>query len=501
MKDINSIVNDIKNSKSKQKAMKSLIRKRCKDDFFYFAYHFMDIKSNETGKPIILVNPHKEVCDSLTVLDKNVMILLPREFGKTFTVELFIVWYIIHNPNNNMILFSETTSKAEEIIEASKLIMRVVPNFTTLYGNNLFSRTRNTLNSICLSSRTTSEKEPNVLCFGIDNSIQGYRANILLFEDIIGDKYSKSEKIKHVIDNMFFNSSRPLQKKTGKRIYVGTRWHYEDIPGQILDDHIQLKKWKVISKSIEDEFGQSAFPEIVSNKKLKEIREDVKSYAFYASQYLNSPKNEGDSVFNIENYMDEYSYEDLPYLKNKVMAVDLAVSIKTGSDCRALAVLGIDKDGIIYVIDVYNSNKISYTNFYHKIKEYYNKHRPQKVLIEINNAEPIFYQYRLKSQEDGDRIPFKSIRHTENKNARIETLEYALSLGYLRLPYSYKNNKYFKRLIDVEMEYFVRTSRKNKDDTLDALETAYNSAKKVKKLLKSAVTVIDKSIYKDSYIW
>jgi predicted phage terminase large subunit-like protein len=493
---LDKIVNKIKISPTKTKAIYTMLREKCLDDFFYFAHDFMNIKSFETGKKIIWENPHKEVCDLLTILDKNVMILLPREFGKTFLAELFIIWYSIKCPNKTILLFSQTSTKAKEILTAAKLIMNTHNDFKAVFGEDILAKRRNTKSELCLKARTTTDKEPNVLAFGIETSLQGYRADLMIFEDIIGDTYPNSDAVKRDIDNIFFNATVPLLKKQGQRIYIGTRWDYDDIPGQIIRSSRLKKKWEVISKSIENSKGESAFPHIISNKQLNVIRETVASNAYYSSQYLNHPKNRGSATFNVEKYLSEYAYTELPPLKKTIMAVDLAYSTTGKGDDRAIVVIGIDAEGYIYLVDVYNDNKISTTTLYFKIKTMYKRWKPSKVLVETNNAEPIFNDYKMKSFDNKDYIPFIGVHHDSHKESRIENLEWLLDSGILRLPAKsiYVANKYMRKLIDVEMEFFARNS-KNKDDSLDALETACNEAKKVRKVLNSTVSIIETRDY------
>lgn len=498
---INNALKKVLYSEKNTIAIKEFLKEQVSQSFFFFAHDVLSIKSSETGRPIVHEDPHKEVCDAFTTLAKNVMVLLPREFGKTFITELFIIWYIIHNPNKTVLLFSATQQKAEEIVSAIKLIMNGNEDFISLYGNSLFTKKRNKRFEICLKTRTTTDKEPNLLAFGIENSIQGYRGDVIIYEDIIGDDYIFSSKTQRAINDAFFNATRPLLKKTGTRIYIGTRYHFDDIPGLIINDPIKRKSWHIISKSIENANGNSAFPHIVSNEQLRIIRDDIKSNAYYSSQYLNSPRNEGDAAFEPNKYINEHGYSELPSIAKYIMALDLATSTNKTSDDRALVVVGLGHNGYMYLVDAYSSNTIKAKRFYDKIAEYYKKYNPQRVLIETNNAEALYQQYKEISVERKDYIPFKPIKHTQHKEERIITLEYLLATGYLRLPANYKNNKYLKKLIDVEMEFFVTTSKTNKDDSLDALETAIQEIKKVKKLINSNISVINTREYDDGNIW
>lgn len=491
---IKQVIEDIK-----QKALK---------DFFYFVYNFMDVKSQETGRSIIHKDPHKEVCDYATLigrkdtsLKKDLMILLPREFGKTFLAELFIIWYSLVNPNDIILLICSNLNKAEGILDAVKMMIRTNQKLINTFGENLLNRLGNSRYKLTLNKRTVSTREKNVQALGIDSSYTGYRADILLFEDIIGDDYNQSPAVKAKIDNSFFNATRPLLKKTGSRIYIGTRWSYDDIPGQIKLDPIVSKKWHIIEKSIENDEGNSAYPHIVTDEQLQSIKDEVKSNAYYASQYLNNPRNEGDSVFYPEDYQ-EYAYTELPAIESYIMGVDLATSTSGTADDRALVIIGIGKNNYLYVVDCYASNKISYTKFYDVIKQYaVDYYKVDKILIEINNAQPIFDQYKNLTVERGDFLPLIPISHSnQSKISRINTLENPLQRGYLRLPYDYKNNSYFRILIDTQMQYFNTKTKKNYDDLLDAMETAYAEATKRNKIINSKVSVVENREYNDA-IW
>lgn len=506
---IDEVIQEIQEDDNKYNSLISYIKQQNKSDFFYFVHDFLDIKSIETGRKIIHHNPHQEVCNALTKIGspyeeirrdaQHTMILLPREFGKTFLVECFMVWYIIHNPNKSILLFSSNTEKARDILQATRLIINTHPWIQSVYGD-ILSKNFNNRNLLTLSTRSVTTKEKNIQAFGVENSLQGYHVDLTIFEDVISHTYCTSPKEKTMIDNVFFNVARPLLKKQGHMIYVGTRYAHDDIPGQIINSPKKRRSWYIISKSIENEFGNAAYPHIVNDKQLEKIRNEVESNAFYSSQYLNSPKNEMDSVFSIENYK-KYMYQELPPIDRAVMGVDLATSISGKGDDRALVIVGVDKEGVIYIIDSYHTNKMTLDRFYHKIKDYYLKYKDkgiiiEKVVIEINNNEPLLQQYRTATMEDGSRIPFIPIRHTgsNNKELRIQTLERPLEMGYLRIPENYKNHKSLREMVDKQLEYFNPLA-KNRDDIIDALEMAYSECSKITKISKSTIETVDNRIY------
>ncbi len=405
--------------------------------------------------------------------EANSLIVLPRRFGKTLLATIFIVWFCLKYPDRNVLLVTDVLYKAKGILKSAKSILRDNKNIRALFGSNLLSDKGNDAIKMTLSKRESSKKEPNVLAYSMLQTPQSLRADLVIFEDVISHNYKTSPQIKQKTDRNF-EAVIPILEKDAKVIYIGTRFHPDDLPAQIKESNISNRNWELIEESAEDENGKSAYPNIISDKELVRLKNTL-SMSFYSSQYLNKPISRDEALFKMETYSYYLTIPEKSRFISVIAGVDLAYSTAKGADSRAIVIIGITDNGYTYLIDAYDSiEKVE--DFYYRIKALCKKWHVDRVFVEVNGGFKLVYDgFVKKSNEDGSHLPFAEVLNKENKALRIElTLIPLLKTGQLRLPKKelYDDNASLKKLIEVEMTFFNPVSRTNRDDLLDALEIA-----------------------------
>jgi predicted phage terminase large subunit-like protein len=446
----------------------------------------MDIR-DERGLKLIHENPHKKVCRYMQKENTNTLVLLPRRFGKTLLSTMFIIWYCLKYPDRNILLVADVINKACNILNSAKMMMKSNKNLIRIFGKNLLSKKGNDMSKLSLKSRKSSKKEPNVLAYSMLQTPQSLRADLVIFEDVISHNYRMSKRIKSRTDNNF-EAILPIMEKSAKLIYIGTRFHHDDLPAQIKREHKlninnneTYTRWNVIEESAEDEKGNAKFPHIIDNTELQKLKTSL-SRSFYASQYLNSPISKEEVLFHMEEYAYYKSMPDRTKLNNVIAGIDLAVSTKSNADNRTIVFIGFSEDKRIYIIDAYSS-KEKLNDFYKTIRSMYNKWKPDRVFVEANGAFRIVYDNFVENSiNDKSYIPFTDVVNTQNKALRIETtLIPLLKTHTLLLPDRklYENNESLKYLIETEMTFFNPSIENNSDDLLDALEIACSKAKNI----------------------
>ncbi len=401
------------------------------------------------------------------------MIVLPRRFGKTLLASIFLVWYCLKYPNRNVLLVTDVLTKAKSIVKSVKSIISTNKNIKMIFGNNLLTKNGNDSGKMTLKTRQTGKKEPNILAYSMLQTPQSLRADLVMFEDVISHNYKTSRLIKKKTDENF-EAIIPILEKDAKIIYIGTRFHYDDIPAQIKRQNLVTNKWRIIEESAEDVNGKARYPDILDDEELSSLRNSM-AMSFYSSQYLNRPMSKEECLFKLELYSYYKQVPERNTLDKIIMGVDLAFSTKENADTRAIAVIGIDTKGVIYLLDAYESRE-EIDLFYTKIKDMYLKWSANRVYVETNSAFRVVYDsYVKRSMEDRSYIPFSPIVNTKNKALRFElTLLPLLQTGALMLPSRQiitEENALYK-LTMREMAYFNPLSENNKDDLIDALEVA-----------------------------
>lgn len=126
-------------------------------------------------------------------------------------------------------------------------------------------------------------------------------------------------------------------------IYVGTRWHDDDVAGRLLRD----KSYKHMVRSVE-EGGVPIFPEKFNKARIAKLRARMSGWIF-SCQYLNDPVPYGEQTFR-EDWLKEWD-GDLPdgltYL-----ACDPAIG-KVKGDRSVISVVRADPRGKIIICDLW----------------------------------------------------------------------------------------------------------------------------------------------------
>jgi len=356
-------------------------------------------------------------------------------------------------------------------------------SITSLFGEEILATVGNTMTQITLRDRTTGKKEPNLTAYSITSSIQGLRADLVIYEDIIGEQFKTSADTRRSIFSNF-SAIIPTLEKTAKQIYIGTRWTIDDLPARIKEANEKKKAWDIIEEQALDEEGDAKYPEILDIEELETIRNSVgMSNAFFSSQYLNKAIAEDNAIFNLELYKIRHRYKATDdFIINILCGVDLALG--GGNDYSSLAIIGLGEDNKLYVLDGYSSNNTDIDAFFEKINDNVSHFLEKITAIVVEDNAAFSYAYK-KYQEynfiNEYNLPLRNLTSTKNKNLRIDTtLRNRLRLGNLLLPDEslIEESDHLKGLIH-EMTYFDMSTDKNQDDRLDSLSIAVNAFNKI----------------------
>lgn len=446
------------------------IRETLLSSFWKFV-RFMNIKKN--GKVIVPNVPlYKEVCKKISRLDKNTLILLPRRHLKTLTVSLFLLWYILKFPNNAVTVICENKDKAKRLLRGIRSLITKNRNFKMIFGTNILAKTDNDKYLLTLANRETTAKEVNIQVYGVEQNIQSTRADLMLWEDVIGKDFIKSKANRENIFTAWEHSDAILEANS-KIIVTGTRYTTDDLYQHIIDENEETEEWNTTIYGIYNEDGRVLCSYVMSKDEI-ELKKKKHKPSFFSAQYLNKPINDEINIFNLELYQ---RYTGLPKIEYVFIAIDL--SDGDGGDKNAFAIVGksVDNSGTssrYYLLDAYGNNRIDSENFYYVIRKFYNRYSEKclSVIVELNrNGKTICRDTfnRLKKKHN-DSIPFTGIYNIEKKNIRIEKLEPMLRTGELILPskQNIKEGSGLSYLLD-ELRDFNYTINNNQDDLIDSL--------------------------------
>jgi predicted phage terminase large subunit-like protein len=384
---------------------------------------------------------------------RNKLCLLPRGSFKSSCITVGMsVQEVTSDPNIRILIASETYANAQKFLREIKGHFVGNTNFKDHYGD-FMAEVGWTETEITVSRRTKNFKEPTITTAGLDVTKVGMHYDRIIIDDPVSQSnVTNNDQIEKTLEwwKLLFSLLEP----TGRMIVIGTRWHYDDLYGYIIEneqDHFDVLHRQAIQAD-----GTLLFPERLTHEFLETQRKRQGSYIF-SSQYQNTPILDEDAVLKgVQKYFPENLMGRKLY---KFMMIDPAVSEKESADYTAFVVVGVDEEKNWWVLDAIHKRclpgELIDTAF-----SLYTLHRPlivgvevqafQKVLVYIFNQEMVKRQIHL---------PIREVKADTDKFRRVLNLQPRVEEGKLFIRNDHAD-------LEQEMRRFPRGKH---DDLIDAL--------------------------------
>lgn len=304
--------------------------------------------------------------------------------------------------------------------------------------------------------------------------------NCIILDDLhnrdnIGTK-DQIEKVK-----LKFKDVLDLLEPSGELIIIGTRWHYDDLYGWLMEEDNPISRkldvyrrqavtdGKIVEKpngGYEIYEGDILWPEKYSREHLNDLLDSKGLYEFNC-QYQNRPIDDKNAVFQ-RKWFKEYEPTELKDRQMmKFTAIDPAISLKERADYTAIVTVGVDVHENIYILDIRRGH-FSEDRIADELFLVNRKYRPVSITIEtvaFQKALQHFLEREMRTR--GEHLPLKEVvpDSSENKEKRIRSLQPYYMRGSI---YHYKNVPYMDYLTDE----LIRFPKGKNDDIIDALAYA-----------------------------
>ena len=441
---------------------KEVSRVLAREDFYFFSRYMFLAKRNTSWRK----NWHHQViCDALNRVYngevKRIIINIPPRYSKTeLAVVNWMAWCMGRNPSCQFIHTSYATplalnnsSNARELTKHEEY-QKIFPEFE-------------------LSKASDSKGDwktvqgGTVYATGSGGSITGFGAGTL--DDgfggaiIIDDPHKPSEvhsdTVRTSVIEWFQNTleSRCNSPET-PIIVIMQRLHEEDLAGWLKNGG-NGEEWEVLSIPVLDENDQPLWPEKHDIEQLTRMRQK-NSYVFN-SQYMQTPAAKGGDIIR-GSWFKRYSV--LPQMKRVIIVGDTAQKIKQHNDYSVFAVVGLARDGGVFIIDLIRG-KWEAPELEQKLNDIWNKYRAshgaQSVYIEDKSSGTGLIQAIQRKRL----IPIKGIQVDADKYTRVLSIQGYIESGYVYLP---EDAAWVADFID-ECEKFTATDSHKHDDQVDTL--------------------------------
>ena len=421
------------------------------------------------------------------------MILMPRyTFKSCIVTQGYSLWKLLKDPDYRILIYSDSATKAQGFLLGIKNHIEgkngrshfrdYFPDWETAAPKDKWCE-----GQINISIRKMGHIEPSVDTGGIESSKVGMHYNLIIFDDIVSD-LNVTTKVQMDKVHDCYKKSLALLKPGGEVIITGTRWHFSDCYGRIIDENKEKNIFSIFIRKAEGE-GRLYFDNIGDSSLTREFLDRQKmelgSY-IYSCLYQNSPVSSDAAIFKEEDFkfygelkMSERSGNNGIY--DNLHITGTLDPAGEGEDFSAGTIIGTDSNMRMFILELFNKNGATPADMVDWIIRMNRKYRLVKFGIETTFFHGMFEKYmqeRMKEEELRDpffnRFGIEKFltrwRSGEGKFIRIQALQPFHERGGILFPGKdvISQKGFFSDLV-FQMMQTTRDHMPEPNDLLDAL--------------------------------
>jgi len=329
--------------------------------------------------------------------------IAPRGGGKTTIMTIAsIILDILQNPLVRILIASKTDSNAVEMLSEIKKKL-ASKRLTEIFGPQIGKIWNDGEITTCHRDQTEdAPKGKTVATVGVGSALASRHFEKIYADDLVDDTNSLTQGQREKIYNWFFKILDPTLVPSGAMSIIGTRYHHEDLAGQLIDQIFEkkTKQGKVLKRYWIN------VPALIRKKDHKKFRKLSDKYiSFWPERFtvkflLKKKKNQGSIIFNSQmqgdvegmkgkifrfDWFQWVKPEDIPLSELRIFqGVDLAIKQRENADKFAHVTIGVHpKTKNIYVLNYYNA-VTHYTKQKKVIADRFHRYDPIRTGIEAN---------------------------------------------------------------------------------------------------------------------
>ena len=192
------------------------------------------------------------------------MVQAQRGEAKTTITGCYAVWALIHNPRHRALIVSAGTPLAKQISTWCIQIINNMPELECMRCDTTHPGARSSVEAYDIHHTLKgAEKSPSIACLGITSNIQGFRADLLIADDIESKKNSSTANMRQQLKDLTRDFTSINQ--SGQIIYLGTPQSTESIYNDLPSRGFKVRIWPGRYPTLEEEsnYGDNLAPMIV----------------------------------------------------------------------------------------------------------------------------------------------------------------------------------------------------------------------------------------------
>ena len=361
---------------------------------------------------------------------QETLYLAPRGSGKTRIGNIgYCGWKAVNNPNIRILILSDTDTHAIRFLGTIKTAFETHLLLHRYYGE--LRGAKWTDHELVLKTRTDlALTEATISAMGMySGAVTTGHYDIIIADDLINFDNTRTEGQRERAKTWFKTTMLPTLLPGGEIHCLGTRYHYDDLWDMITNDlgydtqiqHAIMNEGTINERSYW-EWHMPLHTKITDGRKIKgliEIRDGDENSAGIGSLIFNL-QYQNDVELQKKGRIFEYDwfkfYDTIPLNLEVYQGVDLAISKEEGAAFFVILTLGRDKDGNIYLLDIYRERGVSFNTQRNMIKKKAEEWKPIRIGIETN-------AYQEALAEEVQRLtvlPIFEITTTRDKTRRAQ---------------------------------------------------------------------------------
>lgn len=413
------------------------VRAARRDPTAFIEYCLTD---DRTGIPLRLCPMHLE-WQQLMGHRKFLVLLGPREHGKSTNLVGRVLWELGNNPNVRVKIVSNNSSNAQKRlraikkhIESNPRLHRVFPHLKPDYSK--------WAETAILVVRPQIMIDSSVEAYGVFAAATGSRCDILIFDDVADMKNSilnpaDREKVRETVLSDWMN----MLVDGGWCVDIATLWHKADLHhhlggnalkeflrGEIPDQsEIEEGQWYVSFHAVGENF-EPVWAEQWPKERLKAKYNTVGAKAFNRG-YRNRAIDEEDTVIKGPwiRFFDRGTLpprEQLILIQSYDLALSESLSSKADYFARCTLALAVHPSPRVYILEVWR-DRLDFPSQVQVVESAYRSLKPDVILIESNA-----YQAALAQQLRHDHLlPIRTVKAHKSKAIRLEAVSPLMQQG------------------------------------------------------------------------
>jgi hypothetical protein len=319
------------------------------------------------------------------------------------------IWMAWKNPGKCGFIFSATQAQASRILRDIREEIEQNPRLRHLLPEKLSKWNDH---EIRLANGHT------IYARGYGTRVRGAHPVWLVCDDVLNDETAYSETVRKKQNDYFFSAISNMVVPGGQIVVVGTPLHSSDLYSELKSrGAYAFHRYQAL-----DPEGRPLWRERYSKALLQWKRDFEIGALQFAREFQCEPV--ADDVSLYPSYLFTGAAE-VPQLRlglprkywsdlgvSIYIGVDFAISASAGANYTVIWVMGVDAQGVRYIIDIFKAKGMPYRLQRSKIIEYGRRYKPESIFLEANQMQVIFGQELIADTD----LPIKPFYTTSQKH-------------------------------------------------------------------------------------